>query len=107
METKECVRAVQMVNQRGHYLHLLACFVCVCISGAVFLYEIGTKLLTTCKDDRLRVWDLKTGSDFSSPKASQQVRHNNNTGRWLTAFKANWIPASDDHFVVGTFVYES
>ena len=79
----------------------------VCISGTVVLYEIGTKLLTTCKDDRLRVWDLKTGSDFSSPKASQQVRHNNNTGRWLTAFKANWIPSSDDHFVVGTFVYES
>ena len=31
-----------------------------------------------------------------------RLRHNNQTGRWLTPFRARWDPSSDDHFVVGS-----
>lgn len=29
-------------------------------------------------------------------------RHNNQTGRWLSIFRATWLPNSDDIFVVGS-----
>lgn len=32
-------------------------------------------------------------------------RHNNMTGRWLTPFKAVWMPGCEDLFLVGSMEY--
>ncbi|KAK4537464.1 hypothetical protein CDCA_CDCA12G3489 [Cyanidium caldarium] len=55
----------------------------------------GTRLLTTCYDDRLRIWhgDWEAAS---KARTEHTFVHNNNTGRWVTAFDARWNPASAD-----------
>ncbi|ETE69439.1 WD repeat-containing protein 76 [Ophiophagus hannah] len=52
------------------------------VASAYFSPVTGNRIVTTCADDTLR--------------------HNNNTGRWLTRFQAVWDPKRDDCFVVGS-----
>ncbi|RXM95302.1 WD repeat-containing protein 76 [Acipenser ruthenus] len=52
------------------------------VNSAYFSPLSGNRVLTTCMDDRLR--------------------HNNNTGCWLTKFRAVWNPTLEDCFVVGS-----
>ncbi|KAG8145268.1 hypothetical protein E2320_013615, partial [Naja naja] len=52
------------------------------VASAYFSPVTGNRVVTTCADDTLR--------------------HNNNTGRWLTRFQAVWDPKRDDSFVVGS-----
>lgn len=72
------------------------------VTSAYWSPVTGNKLLTTCKDDRLRIWNLEAAADFAKPKPRFQIRHNNNTGRWLTAFKAVWQPGSEERFGYGS-----
>ncbi|KAF6004699.1 WD repeat-containing protein 76 [Cyanidiococcus yangmingshanensis] len=51
----------------------------------------GTRLLTTCYDDLLRVW-RHDGNDFP---LEHRFVHNNHTGRWVTPFDAQWDPTTD------------
>ncbi|NWZ19019.1 WDR76 protein, partial [Asarcornis scutulata] len=52
------------------------------VASAYFSPVTGNRVVTVCADDKLR--------------------HNNNTGRWLTRFRAIWDPKQEDCFVVGS-----
>ena len=56
----------------------------------------SSKLLSTCYDDHVRVHYNLTGNASHS-----EISHNNQTGRWITNFKAVWDPKSPNYAVVG------
>jgi len=64
----------------------------------------GSRLLTTCNDDVLRVFESPSwgGKSSSHQEPAAAVRHNNKTGRYLTAFQAEWVRGSDELFVCGS-----
>lgn len=76
-------------------------------------------LLTTGYDDSIRIFNLpdvhKDGKDLGSLRPDVSVTHNNQTGRWLTVFRAQWHQRPADgaqKFVVGNMnraidVYDS
>ncbi|XP_042659771.1 WD repeat-containing protein 76 [Tyto alba] len=70
------------------------------VASAYFSPVTGSRVVTVCADDKLRVYD--TSSLPSAVGALSTVRHNNNTGRWLTRFRAVWDPKQEDCFVVGS-----
>ncbi|XP_067411540.1 WD repeat-containing protein 76 isoform X2 [Emydura macquarii macquarii] len=70
------------------------------VASAYFSPITGNKVVTTCSDDKLRVYD--TSSLSSTIPLLTAIRHNNNTGRWLTRFRAIWDPKQDDCIVVGS-----
>ncbi|NWX34294.1 WDR76 protein, partial [Notiomystis cincta] len=52
------------------------------VASAYFSPVTGSRVVTVCADDKLR--------------------HNNNTGRWLTRFRAIWDPKQEHCFLVGS-----
>lgn len=73
-------------------------------SAAFFSPVEGNSIVTTSFDDTLRIFDC---SQVTEKDVRQQVvlKHNNNTGRWLTPFKAVWMPGCDELFLVGSMEY--
>ena len=58
--------------------------------GSAYLSPLtGEKLATVCMDDKIRIYDVDNQAQHKSP--SVEIRHNNNTGRWLTRFRVNII----------------
>ncbi|XP_009468473.1 PREDICTED: WD repeat-containing protein 76 [Nipponia nippon] len=70
------------------------------VASAYFSPGTGNRVVTVCADDKLRVYD--TTSLSSTVAVLSTIRHNNNTGRWLTRFRAIWDPKQEDCFVVGS-----
>ncbi|KAF2985826.1 hypothetical protein EK904_006739, partial [Melospiza melodia maxima] len=70
------------------------------VASAYFSPVTGSRVVTVCADDRLRVYD--TTSLSSTVTLLSSIRHNNNTGRWLTRFRAIWDPKQEHCFVVGS-----
>ncbi|XP_060611414.2 WD repeat-containing protein 76 [Anolis sagrei] len=70
------------------------------VASAYFSPVTGNRVLTTCADDTLRIFGTKCLSSLAPVLTT--IRHNNNTGRWLTRFRAVWDPKRDDCFVVGS-----
>ncbi|KAM8804357.1 WD repeat-containing protein 76 [Eudromia elegans] len=70
------------------------------VASAYFSPATGSRVVTVCADDRLRTYDTSCLS--STIEVLSTVRHNNNTGRWLTRFRAIWDPKQEDCFVVGS-----
>ncbi|XP_007472513.2 WD repeat-containing protein 76 isoform X1 [Monodelphis domestica] len=70
------------------------------LASAYFSPVTGNRVVTTCADDNLRVFD--TSCMVSNIPLLTRIRHNNNTGRWLTRFRANWDPKQEDCFIVGS-----
>jgi len=71
------------------------------ISSAKFSAKTGNKVVTVAYDNKLRIFDTSEG--FGSVlKPKMNITHNNQTGRWLTTFKAEWHPRSDEVFFVGS-----
>uniref|UniRef100_A0A8D0G3G6 WD repeat-containing protein 76 n=1 Tax=Sphenodon punctatus TaxID=8508 RepID=A0A8D0G3G6_SPHPU len=68
------------------------------VASAYFSPVTGSRVVTTCADDTLRIFDTSCLSSAAPVLAT--VRHNNNTGRWLTRFRAVWDPKQEDCFVV-------
>ena len=70
-------------------------------TSAIFSPVDGNRLLTTSYDDLVRVIELPTGG---AGKISvddgfvTKLRHDNQTGRWLTNFRATWDPKSDNTY---------
>ncbi|NXI73459.1 WDR76 protein, partial [Anseranas semipalmata] len=65
------------------------------VASAYFSPVTGNRVVTVCADDKL--------SSLSPTIAVLSTfRHNNNTGRWLTRFRAIWDPKQEDCFVVGS-----
>ena len=83
------------------------------VSSAYF-DRTGSQVLTTSYDDQLRVFDFDTtaastrrkGSAKSEPATiapSVSFKHNCQTGRYVSVFKASWAtcPTLPSHFTVG------
>ncbi|KAM4749059.1 WD repeat-containing protein 76-like [Rhinophrynus dorsalis] len=70
------------------------------VACAYFSPGTGNRILTTCADDYIRVYDSSSLS--SKAPLLTLLRHNNNTGRWLTRFRAVWDPKQENCFVVGS-----
>uniref|UniRef100_A0A669PCM0 WD repeat-containing protein 76 n=1 Tax=Phasianus colchicus TaxID=9054 RepID=A0A669PCM0_PHACC len=70
------------------------------VASAYFSPVSGRRVVTVCADDKLRVYDTSSLSATSALLST--VRHNNNTGRWLTRFRAVWDPKQEQCFVVGS-----
>ncbi|KAF6208263.1 hypothetical protein GE061_016717 [Apolygus lucorum] len=71
------------------------------VSSAFFSPD-GNSLLTNSFDDHVRVFDTSVIS-MSLKKTASYV-HNNHTGRWLTPFKAVWVPQRNDVFHIGSML---
>ncbi|XP_062405535.1 WD repeat-containing protein 76 isoform X2 [Sardina pilchardus] len=70
------------------------------VSYAYFSPDTGNRVLTTCMDDKLRVFD--TSQLVSSAPLMTTIRHSTHTGRWLSKLQAVWDPRQEDCFVVGS-----
>ncbi len=71
------------------------------VTSAYFHKYDGSKLVTTCYDDYLRLYDNVLSETCTQPHT--MIRHNNQTGKWITTFKANWDNkhADNSFFVIG------
>ncbi|CAG9462331.1 unnamed protein product [Pedinophyceae sp. YPF-701] len=63
--------------------------------GAFWSPDGSQKLLLTCYDNHLRVVDVKTGGKDGGWSKCTRVKHNTQTGRWVTPFRAVWSPEGD------------
>ncbi|KAF9218287.1 WD40 repeat-like protein [Gyrodon lividus] len=68
----------------------------------------GRSIVSTSYDDALRLWELDAGKYDSSPlfpsfTPFSRIKHNCQTGKWLTILRAVWNPNPDvyPHFTVG------
>ncbi|KAF9535303.1 WD40-repeat-containing domain protein [Crepidotus variabilis] len=68
----------------------------------------GRQIVSTSYDDRIRLWDIssptfKIDGEFPNLKPFSQIRHNCQTGRWLTILRAQWSTNPDvfPYFSVG------
>ncbi|KAJ2935376.1 hypothetical protein H1R20_g1717, partial [Candolleomyces eurysporus] len=75
---------------------------------AAFWDPRGRQILSTSYDDRLRLWNLdaaslESGTPFKSFQPFSQVKHNCQTGKWVTLLKAQWSRNPDvyPHFTIG------
>ncbi|XP_070765726.1 WD repeat-containing protein 76 [Enoplosus armatus] len=70
------------------------------ISSAYFSPCTGNRVLTSCMDDQIRIYDTSALTTKSPLLTS--IRHDMHTGRWLTKLSAVWDPKREDCFVVGS-----
>ncbi|XP_041320941.1 WD repeat-containing protein 76 isoform X2 [Pyrgilauda ruficollis] len=70
------------------------------VASAYFSPVTGSRVVTVCADDHLRVYD--TTSVSSTVTLLSSISHNNNTGRWLSRFRAIWDPKQEHCFLVGS-----
>ncbi|KAJ7235456.1 WD40-repeat-containing domain protein [Mycena haematopus] len=68
----------------------------------------GRSIVSTSYDDSLRLWDIEpanfqTSAPFPSSRPFHRIRHNCQTGKWLTILRAQWSPNPDvyPHFTIG------
>ncbi|GAB4821800.1 hypothetical protein N2152v2_008846 [Parachlorella kessleri] len=59
------------------------------INSAYFSPVSGRKILTTCQDNRIRVWDYVYRTDQT---ADREIVHSQNFNRYITPFRAEWDP---------------
>ncbi|XP_077864675.1 WD repeat-containing protein 76-like [Saccoglossus kowalevskii] len=71
------------------------------VSAAYFSPLTGGKIVTTSYDDRIRVLDFTADSKGISTEVKKSFSHNNQTGRWLTPFRAVWHPSREDAIIIG------
>uniref|UniRef100_A0A0D9UWL2 DNA damage-binding protein 2 n=1 Tax=Leersia perrieri TaxID=77586 RepID=A0A0D9UWL2_9ORYZ len=76
------------------------------VNSGYFSPRTGNKILTTCQDNRIRVWDYIFG-DLESP--SREIVHSHDFSRHLTPFKAEWDPKdySETVAVIGRYISEN
>ncbi|XP_068173569.1 WD repeat-containing protein 76 isoform X2 [Antennarius striatus] len=70
------------------------------VSSAYFSPCTGNRVLTCCMDDYIRIYD--TSAMTTQPPLLTSIRHDMQTGRWLTKLSAVWDPKREDCFVVGS-----
>ncbi|CAE6423835.1 unnamed protein product [Rhizoctonia solani] len=68
----------------------------------------GRRIVSTSYDDTLRVWDirpsaLKRDGPLKSFRPTTEIKHNCQTGRWVTILRARWSenPNVYPHFTIG------
>uniref|UniRef100_A0A3B5M5C2 WD repeat-containing protein 76 n=1 Tax=Xiphophorus couchianus TaxID=32473 RepID=A0A3B5M5C2_9TELE len=67
------------------------------ITSAYFSPCTGNRVLTSCLDNHIRIYD--TSSLTTEPPLITSIRY---TGRWLSKLSAVWDPKQEDCFVVGS-----
>jgi len=73
------------------------------ISSAFFSPKTGSRVVSVAYDNKLRIYDTSDDKfNANHIKPYKSITHNNQTGRWLTTFKAEWHPGRDDIFFVGS-----
>ncbi|XP_003475508.3 WD repeat-containing protein 76 isoform X1 [Cavia porcellus] len=70
------------------------------IASAYFSPVTGNRVVSTCADCKLRIFDSSCVS--SQMPLLTSIRHNTITGRWLTRFQAVWDPKQEDCIIVGS-----
>ncbi|KAL7406565.1 hypothetical protein ABVT39_022319 [Epinephelus coioides] len=70
------------------------------ITSAYFSPHTGNRVLTSCMDNHIRVYDTSAMTTESPLLTS--IRHDMHTGRWLSKLSAVWDPKQEDCFVVGS-----
>ncbi|EHB10372.1 WD repeat-containing protein 76 [Heterocephalus glaber] len=73
------------------------------IASAYFSPVTGNRVVSTCADCKLRIFDSSCVS--SQMPLLTSIRHNTVTGRWLTRFQAVWDPKQEDCIIVGSMVH--
>ncbi|KAL4692172.1 hypothetical protein H8959_015982 [Pygathrix nigripes] len=73
------------------------------IASAYFSPVTGNRVVTTCADCNLRIFDSSCVS-YKIPLLTT-IRHNTFTGRWLTRFQAMWDPKQEDCVIVGSMAH--
>ncbi|XP_049469472.1 WD repeat-containing protein 76 isoform X2 [Panthera uncia] len=73
------------------------------IASAYFSPLTGNRVVTTCADCKLRIFDSSCIS--SQIPLLTTIRHNTITGRWLTRFQAVWDPKQEDCVIVGSMAH--
>ncbi|XP_008588439.1 PREDICTED: WD repeat-containing protein 76 isoform X2 [Galeopterus variegatus] len=73
------------------------------IASAYFSPLTGNRVVTTCADCKLRIFDSSCIS--SQIPLLTTIRHNTITGRWLTRFQATWDPKQEDCVIVGSMAH--
>ncbi|MBN3307864.1 WDR76 protein, partial [Amia calva] len=69
------------------------------VTSAYFSPSSGHRVVTTCSDHMIRVFDTSTCK--GEAPLLNSIKHMN-TGRWLTKLCAVWDPQQEDCFVVGS-----
>ncbi|NWH60557.1 WDR76 protein, partial [Geococcyx californianus] len=94
------------VHPRNKQYFIAAGLVDVCIYDVRCLKPTGNKPVSTLTGHTKSVasayYSPVTGNRVVTVCADDKLRHNNNTGRWLTRFQAIWDPKQEDCFVVGS-----
>ncbi|EME27296.1 protein damaged DNA-binding 2 [Galdieria sulphuraria] len=74
------------------------------VNAAFFSPVYGTKILSTCQDNRLRIWD-NIQQDL---KVSREIIHSHDFNRYLSPFKAVWDPKDwkEDLILCGRYIGE-
>ncbi|XP_048040263.1 WD repeat-containing protein 76 isoform X1 [Megalobrama amblycephala] len=70
------------------------------VSSAFFSPLTGNRVLTTCMDDTIRVFNTSQ-MDGNTPVLTS-ILHNMQTGRWLSKLSAVWDPKHQECFVIGS-----
>ncbi|XP_071956594.1 WD repeat-containing protein 76-like [Antedon mediterranea] len=71
------------------------------VSSAFFSPITGRKVLSTSFDDHIRIAEFNESGSTAGFELKLKLRHNNQTGRWVSNFRAQWHPQLEDIFVVG------
>ena len=73
-------------------------------TSAIFSPHTGDQLVTTSYDDTVVVQRAADGcgGSWSALGRSTVIKHDNQTGRWLTNFKAQWDPKNEAAVIVGS-----
>uniref|UniRef100_A0A9J8BCH1 WD repeat-containing protein 76 n=1 Tax=Cyprinus carpio carpio TaxID=630221 RepID=A0A9J8BCH1_CYPCA len=70
------------------------------VSSAFFSPLTGSRVLTTCMDNKIRVFD--TSQMNGRTPVLKSITHNMQTGRWLSKLSAVWDPKQQECFVIGS-----
>merc|ERR1711892_1012111 len=70
------------------------------LSSCLFSPTTGNQVVTISTDDKLRLFN--TTQTFKTIAPQCQIRHNNQTGRWLTPLRASWHPTREGMLVTGS-----
>ncbi|XP_056231412.1 WD repeat-containing protein 76 [Seriola aureovittata] len=70
------------------------------ISSAYFSPCTGNRVLTSCMDNHIRIYD--TSAMTTKSPLLTKIRHDMQTGRWLSKLSAVWDPKREDCFVVAS-----
>jgi len=71
------------------------------VNSAYFSPLTGNYVITGSLDNSIKIFDSSVISN-TSIGCIKSLPHNMTTGRWLSVFRATWVPEREDIFMVGS-----